>query len=82
MIIPSPGQMQQFHPFCPPGPQNDLYSPNRAFGAGNDVNYYSSVNQMSALYAGLNHNVNISPNANQFNFANNTNHLMKAMASG
>lgn len=37
---------------------------------------------MSALYGGMNHNVNISPNANQFNFANNANRLMAAMASG
>ena len=38
---------------------------------------------MSALYGGgLNHNVNISPNANQFNFANNANRLMQAMQSG
>ena len=82
MIIPSPGQLH-FNPFVPPTPQGDMYSPNRAFGAGNDINFYSSVNQMSALYGGgLNHNVNISPNANQFNFANNTNRLMQAMQSG
>ena len=60
-----------------------LYSPNRAFGGGNDLNFYSSVNQMSALYAGLNHNVNISPNQNQYNFVNSANRLMMAaMASG
>ena len=62
MIIPSPAQMQQFH-FLAPG-EGSLYSPNRAFGAGNDVNFYSSVNQMSALYGGMNHNNNISPNQN------------------
>ena len=81
MIIPSPAQMHQFHHAF--GPTPDLYSPNRVFGAGNDVNFYSSVNQMSALYQGMNHNVNISPNQNQFNFVNNANRLMMAaMASG
>ena len=42
MIIPSPAQMHQFHHAF--GPTPDLYSPNRVFGAGNDVNFYSSVN--------------------------------------
>jgi hypothetical protein len=42
--------------------QEALYSPNRAFGAGNDMNFYSSVNQMSAIYGGNNHNLGINNN--------------------